>query len=111
LSWPGPDPAKGAAFNVRGRTIRAGNDMQGVWGLFRLLEAGEVERSSEDSIGVTWRLPADDARVFIEIRPAHPDSPLFDSQDHSPTPRLFRLLRSSTVNAPHRIAGGQGCTP
>jgi type VI secretion system protein ImpL len=110
LSWPGPEPAKGAAFSVRGHTIRAGNDMQGVWGLFRLLEAGEAERSGEDAISVTWRLPADDVRVFIELRPAHADSPFFDSQDHATTPRLLRLLRGPNVNAPHHIVGAQtGC--
>jgi type VI protein secretion system component VasK len=111
LSWPGPEPAKGAAFSVRGHAIRAGNDMQGVWGLFRLLETGEVERSGEDAISVSWRLPADDVRVSIELRPAHGDSPFFDPQDHGNTPRLMRVLRGSSVSAPHRIANGQGCAP
>jgi type VI secretion system protein ImpL len=114
LSWPGPEPAKGAAFSVRGHAIRAGNDMQGVWGLFRLLETGEVERSGEDAISVSWRLPADDVRVSIELRPAHGDSPFFDPQDahdHGNTPRLMRVLRGPSVSAPHRVANGQGCAP
>jgi type VI secretion system protein ImpL len=107
LSWPGPEPARGAAFSVRGQTIRAGNDIAGPWGLFRLIEGGEVQRSADDTISVTWQLPADDVRVWLELRPSHSESPLFDASG-----RLYRLLRGTNVAAPRRISGAQaGCAP
>jgi type VI protein secretion system component VasK len=109
LAWPGPDPNRGAAFSVRGRTIRAGNEMAGPWGLFRLIETGDVQRSGDDAISVKWRLPADDIEVWIELRPAHPASPWFDAQERS-TP--LRLLRGIGVTAPRRISSAQSvCTP
>jgi type VI secretion system protein ImpL len=110
MTWPGPDPSRGASFSVRGRAIRAGNDIEGQWGLFRLLESGEVTRSGDDTISVVWRLPADDVRVWIEVRPSGGSGRLFDAPDRSA--RLLRLLRAGGVSAPHRIAHNQAaCTP
>jgi type VI secretion system protein ImpL len=115
LAWPGPDPNRGAAFSVRGHTIRAGNDMTGPWGLFRLIEAGDTQRSGDDAISVKWRLPADDLEVWIELRPARADSPwlaAFAAQERSGPPRPLRLLRGTSVPAPRRISSAQSvCTP
>jgi type VI protein secretion system component VasK len=107
LSWPGPEPARGASFTVRGRAIRAGDDHPGVWGLFKLLEAGTAQRASEDTIGVTWRLPTEDVAVWIELRPNNSESPFFDRGDRAQEPRILRVLRGPTVPAPHRIASSQ----
>jgi type VI protein secretion system component VasK len=78
-----------------------------VWGLFRLLEAGTVNRSADDAVAVTWRLPTDDVAVFIELRPNTALSPFFDRDDHSREPHVLRLLRSPHVPAPRRIATHQ----
>ena len=112
LSWPGPEPTRGASFMVKGRTIRAGNDIEGVWGLWRLLETGAVSRASDDAISITWRLPTDDVAVWIELRPAVANSPFFDRDDRQHEPKLLRLLRGSSVPAPRRIAASQPvCKP
>ena len=97
---------------VKGRTVRAGNDIEGIWGLFRLLETGAVSRASDDAISVTWRLPTDDVTVWIELRPAVANSPFFDRDDRQHAPKLLRLLRGSSVPAPRRIAASQPvCKP
>ena len=112
LSWPGPEANRGASFMVKGRTVRAGNDIEGIWGLFRLLETGAVSRASDDAISVTWRLPTDDVTVWIELRPAVANSPFFDRDDRQHAPKLLRLLRGSSVPAPRRIAASQPvCKP
>jgi type VI secretion system protein ImpL len=106
LSWPGPEPERGASFMVRGRAIRGGDSIEGVWGLFRLLEKADVTRGADDSISVIWRMPADDVRVWIELRPSGGGGPFFDPGDRS-GPRLLRVVRVSGVKAPHRIAKNQ----
>jgi type VI secretion system protein ImpL len=112
LTWPGPDPNKGAAFSVHGHMIRAGNDMTGPWGLFRLIETGKLQRSGDDAISVKWRLPADDLEVWMELRPARAPSPWFDAQERGARLQFLRLLRGAGVAAPQRISGAQGaCVP
>jgi type VI secretion system protein ImpL len=107
MTWPGPEPARGASFTARGRTIKAGTEFEGLWGLFRLLETGTTSRASDDAISVTWRLPSDDVAVWIELRPSSAVSPFFDPSDRNPQPKLLRLLRGPNVSAPHRIANSQ----
>ena len=112
LSWPGPEPAKGASFMVRGRNVRAGNEIHGTWGFFRLLETGAVARVSEDTVSVTWRLPADDVAVWIELRPNHAQSPFFSRDDRARDQKLLRVVRGAHVPAPRRIAASQAvCKP
>jgi type VI secretion system protein ImpL len=112
LSWPGPEPAKGASFMVRGRNVRAGNELHGIWGFFRLLETGAVSRVSEDTVSVTWRLPADDVAVWIELRPNHATSPFFSRDERARDQRLLRVVRGAHVPAPRRIAASQAvCKP
>ena len=111
LTWPGPDPERGAAFSVHGRMIRAGNDIAGPWGLFRLLETGKLERSGDDALSVKWRLPADDLEVWLELRPARAPSPWFDAQERTSL-QFLRLLRGTAAAAPHRVSRAQtACTP
>jgi type VI secretion system protein ImpL len=112
LSWPGPEPAKGASFMVRGRNVRAGNEIHGLWAFFRLLETGAVSRLSEDTVSVTWRLPADDVAVWIELRPNNASSPFFSRDERARDQKLLRVVRGAHVPAPRRIAASQAvCKP
>ncbi|HET8934281.1 MAG TPA: type VI secretion system membrane subunit TssM [Polyangiales bacterium] len=112
LSWPGAEPAKGSSFMVRGRNVKAGNEIAGIWGFFRLLETGAVGRVSEDTVSVTWRLPADDVAVWIELRPNNATSPFFNREEHGRDQRLLRVVRGTHVAAPRRIAASQSvCKP
>jgi type VI protein secretion system component VasK len=112
LSWPGPEPARGASFMVRGRDVRAGSEIPGVWGLFKLLESGYASRVSEDTVSVTWRLATDDVTVWIELRPNQATSPFFSRDERSRDQRLLRVVRGAHVSAPRRIAASQPvCKP
>jgi type VI secretion system protein ImpL len=112
LVWPGPEPAKGASFTVRGTGLRAGNEMAGLWGLFRLLESGEVQRGADDAISISWQIPSEDLRVVIDLKSARAEAPFFDVRDRAPQPRLFRALRGPGLAAPRRIASAQpSCSP
>jgi type VI secretion system protein ImpL len=112
LSWPGPEPARGASFQVRGRNVKAGSEIPGVWGLFHLLETGAVSRLSEDTVSVKWRLQADDVAVWIELRPTQATSPFFDREERAREQRLLRVVRGAHVPAPRRIAASQAvCKP
>jgi hypothetical protein len=97
---------------VRGRNVKAGNEIAGIWGFFRLLETGAVGRVSEDTVSVTWRLPADDVAVWIEVRPNNATSPFFNREEHGRDQRLLRVVRGTHVAAPRRIAASQSvCKP
>jgi type VI protein secretion system component VasK len=97
---------------VRGRNVKAGNEIPGTWGFFRLLETGAVGRVSEDTVSVTWRLPADDVAVWIELRPTNSTSPFFSRDEHARDQRLLRVVRGAHVPAPRRIAASQAvCKP
>jgi type VI protein secretion system component VasK len=112
LTWPGPEPAKGASFMVRGHNVRAGQEISGVWGLFQLLEGGAVARVTDDTVSITWRLPADDVAVWIELRPTSAISPFFSRDEHARDQRLLRVVRGQHVTAPRRIAASQPvCKP
>jgi len=112
LSWPGPEPMRGASFMVRGRNVRAGNEIAGTWGMFKLLETGAVSRVADDTVSVTWRLPADDVAVWIELRPKSAVSPFFDRDERGRDQQLLRVVRGSHVPAPRRIASSQPvCKP
>jgi type VI protein secretion system component VasK len=112
LSWPGPEPTRGASFMVRGRNVRAGAEIPGLWGLFKLLESGAVGRVADDTISIKWRLQADDVAVWIELRPNNAVSPFFSRDEHSRDQRLLRVVRGAHVSAPRRIAASQAvCKP
>ena len=97
---------------VRGHNVKAGNEIGGIWGLFRLLETGAVSRVNDDTISITWRLPADDVAVWIELRPNNAASPFFSRDERARDQRLLRVVRGQHVTAPRRIAASQPvCKP
>jgi len=109
LSWPGPDPARGAALSVRGRDIQTNREIEGVWGLFRLLESGSLARTAHGAIAVTWRTPTRDVPITIEVRTDSALSPLFGPQnmgEHGSVRGLSWLHDKRTL-APRRIARTQ----
>lgn len=108
LSWPGPQAARGSAITARGRSVRS---QAGAWGLFRMLEHGTSARTADDAISVTWRL-ADDAALWIDLRPESSVSPFFDLQALSSQPHLLYVTRAASAQVPQRIALGQPpCKP
>jgi type VI secretion system protein ImpL len=111
MSWPGKDSEAGAGFVARGANgMQERAKQEGVWGLFRLLEAGTVTRPSNQSFTVAWQLRTHDVTLKVEFRPARLESPFFGVPGHAGEPQLLQPLRDKGVLVPKQIThSGQSC--
>jgi type VI secretion system protein ImpL len=104
VSWPGTDPLAGAAFVVRGANgMNEQAKQEGTWGLFRLLEAGTVTRSSSKVFSVAWQLQTHDVTLKVDFRPVRSESPFFGVPGRTDRPRLFQPLRTPSGLPPAQI--------
>jgi type VI secretion system protein ImpL len=109
LKWPGEGKTHGATIRVRGsQNLSETIQQEGDWGLFRLLEAGQLAASSSSRIfAVTWTLSSRrDVQITFDIKPSRTDAPFFGT---SRSDKLLRSFRGSDVAPPHAIAQGGGC--
>lgn len=98
MSWPGEDPAAGAALEVRGAGgMREVITQEGDWGFFRLLASGRA-RQSGSTFTVTWQLQSHGVDVQMDFRPRG-SSPFFQ-------PTLLGLFRGAELMAPAEIVTG-----
>jgi len=114
LSWPGTDPMRGAALSVQGRDLQTNREIEGVWGLLRLLESGSMVRTPHGTLAVTWRTPTRDVPVTLELRTDSALSALFAPQNIGERGSIRGLgwLHDIRVLAPRRISRTQRlCRP
>ncbi len=101
FQWPGDGSEMGASIRVKGIGVNEFIPSQGEWGLFRLLEDGELQSSSGRSFSVGWKLSSIDEMVKIEIRPARSATPFFGPAGRT---KLLNLFRGKSVSPPGVIA-------
>jgi type VI secretion system protein ImpL len=53
MTWPGPEPEDGARLGAPGTD---GLAVQGIWGIFRILDQGKLGKSSDGSPQMRWKL-------------------------------------------------------
>ncbi len=113
LSWPGENPAEGAAFIVRGANgMHERVRQDGEWGLFRLLEAGTVTRQSDRLFSVGWRLQTHGVDISMDFRPKRGQSPFYGVPGREKKKKLMHPLRIPAAEVPLRILrGGERCQP
>ncbi len=101
FQWPGDGSKMGAALRVKGAGVNEYIPSDGEWGLFRLLEDGQVLAGKGRSFTIGWQLSSVDQMVKIEFRPARSASPFFGPGGKT---KLLNLFRSSGVKPPSVIA-------
>ena len=112
LSWPGRSPSQGATLEVRGSGgIRAKIDLEGEWGLFRLLERGKIRRERGESFTVVWNLQGYDLEIAMEVRPVRGDSPFFGVSGRDRSPAFLAPFRAGDAALPRDlIPGSRDCS-
>lgn len=100
FQWPGDGSKMGAALRVKGAGVNEYIPNDGEWGLFRLLEDGQVLAGKGRSFTVGWQLSSVNEMVKIEFRPARSASPFLGSGGS----KLLNIFRSSGVKPPSVIA-------
>jgi type VI secretion system protein ImpL len=109
LKWPAEGRSQGAALRVRGpNNLSETIPREGEWGLFRLLEVGQLSVITTRDFTVTWPLNSHPARITLHIRPKRTASPFLGLSRRSGS-GLFQSFRGSDVTPPHAIARGGGC--
>jgi type VI secretion system protein ImpL len=111
LSWPGKQPAMGASIQVRGANgMNERISQEDAWGLFRMLEAGTVTRSSSRTFTVAWQLQTHDVTLKVDFRPTRGESPFFGLPGQSNKPVFLDPVRTPAATAPKVIVtGGKPC--
>lgn len=118
--WPGTGQAHGAKVRARGLDgLDEVIEQDGEWGLFRLLEAGEVRGSPEARVfSVEWRMRdrtgpnGEPLTVGLDIRPVSNNNPFMGipRQGNSTTARFLLPFRAPGLDAPHPISNpGRSC--
>jgi type VI secretion system protein ImpL len=110
LSWPGKQPAMGASIQVRGANgMNERISQDDAWGLFRMIEAGTVSRSSSRTFTVAWQLQTHDVTLKIDFRPTRGEAPFFGMPGAS-KPVFLDPVRTPAAQAPKVIVtGGKPC--
>lgn len=113
LSWPGDQPAAGALIQIRGANgMNERISQDDAWGLFRMLEAGTVTRSSSRAFTVAWQLQTHDVTLKIDFRPTRGESPFFGLPGQEGKPVFLDPVRTPAAMAPKVIVTGhKPCTP
>jgi type VI secretion system protein ImpL len=110
MVWPAQGKAPGALLRVR---LAGGREetlqQEGDWGLFRLLESGQVvgEPGIRD-FATSFRFPSLGVSVVLDFRPARGDSPFFGPR-RGGKPKLFTSFRSSLAPPPSIARGSPAC--
>lgn len=118
--WPGTGQNHGAKIRARGLDgLDEVIEQDGEWGLFRLLEAGEVQGSPEARVfSVQWRMRdrtgpnGEPLTVGVDIRPLSNNNPFMGipRQGNSTTARFLLPFRAPGLEAPHPISNpGRSC--
>lgn len=112
LSWPGKQPAAGASLIIRGANgMNERISQDDAWGLFRMIEAGTITRSSSRTFTVAWQLQTHDVTLKVDFRPTRGESPFFGVPGQSDKPAFLEPVRTPTAMAPKVIvAGAKPCT-
>jgi type VI secretion system protein ImpL len=112
LSWPGEKPEDGASIVIRGangmhEVIR----QEGVWALFRLIEAGTVTSPGGGRVfTVAWQLQTHDVTLKVDFQPKRGESPFFGVPGRSKDPEFLEPVRNHGADAPKQISnGGRPC--
>ncbi|HKU42436.1 MAG TPA: type VI secretion IcmF C-terminal domain-containing protein, partial [Polyangiales bacterium] len=111
LSWPGDKPEAGASLVIRGangmhEVIR----QEGVWALYRLIEAGTVTAGGGRVFTVAWQLQTHDVTLKVDFQPKRGESPFFGVPGRSRDPEFLQPVRNAGVQAPKQIvSSGRGC--
>ncbi|MEY4581697.1 MAG: hypothetical protein RL701_6400 [Pseudomonadota bacterium] len=111
LSWPGPDPAAGAALVIRGANgMQERIKQDGPWGLFRLLEAGTLRPEAGRTFSIAWQLQTHDVTLVVDFRPKRGESPFLGVPGHTPSQKLLAPVRVAGVYPPKAmVSGGRPC--
>jgi type VI secretion system protein ImpL len=111
LSWPGEKPEDGASIVIRGangmhEVIR----QEGVWALYRLIEAGVVTSGGGRVFTVAWQLQTHDVTLKVDFQPKRGESPFFGVPGRSNHPDFLEPVRNKGVEAPRQITNtGKAC--
>ena len=104
LTWPGSDPHAGAFIQVRGANgMHERVNQDGVWGLYRLIEAGTVTRTSATVFSVAWQLRTHDVIVRMDFRPKRAESPFFPRAGSGRTLSFLSPVRERAGHPPAQI--------
>jgi type VI secretion system protein ImpL len=92
-------------MRVRGAAIDEIIQQDGEWGLFRMMDKGNVSASpGERFFTVRWRLRTQND-VIVDVRPARAENPFIGE-----TGRALEVFRNSGVDAPRSVSpGGPAC--
>lgn len=112
MSWPGKEPAAGAAIQMRGANgMNEKISQDDAWGLFRMIEAGTVTRSSSRTFTVAWQLQTHNVTLKVDFRPTRGESPFFGMPGSSAKPVYLDPVRAPSAMAPKVIVtGGRPCS-
>jgi type VI secretion system protein ImpL len=104
LTWPGEKPEAGASFVLRGANgMNERISQDNVWGLFRLIEAGTITRSSSRTFTVAWQLQTHNVTLKVDFRPVRGESPFFGIAGRVQKPVFLQSVRTEGVPAPRAI--------
>lgn len=111
LAWPGEKPEDGASIVIRGangmhEVIR----QEGVWALYRLIEAGSVAAGGGRVFTVAWQLQTHDVTLKVDFQSKRGESPFFGVPGRSAHPDFLEPVRARGVEAPKQITNsGKSC--
>ena len=111
LAWPGEKPEDGASIVIRGangmhEVIR----QEGVWALYRLIEAGSVAAGGGRVFTVAWQLQTHDVTLKVDFQAKRGESPFFGVPGRSAHPDFLDPVRNRGVDAPKQITNtGKAC--
>lgn len=105
MTWPAQGKAPGAVLRVR---VAGGREetlqQEGEWGLFRLLESGQVSgQPGLRDFTVGFQFPASGVTIVLDFRAARSEAPFFGARRGKA--RLFGPFRSG-IAPPATIGGG-----
>lgn len=110
IVWPAEGDGAAAALEVRGAAFSEVIRQEGAWGLFRLLERGQIKGSADAGVfTVTWVFrDHGDLPVTVRIRPTRAESPFFGVPGRGGGP--MSPFRAVGLTLPRRLAlAGPGC--
>jgi type VI secretion system protein ImpL len=112
LTWPGENPALGAAIVIRGANgMQERIKQDGPWGLMRLLEAGSLRPGAGRTFTVSWQPQTHDVTLQIDFRPKRGESPFLGVLGRGEAPVLLQPVRAKGVAVPKQITQGKACRP
>lgn len=104
FKWPG-DGAAGATLTAIGHVGRGGEEREGEWGLFRLLEEAKIKAlPGQRTFVAEWDFTAAGiGRVRLKFRPKRADTPFFGLGGRK---RFMTIFRTKNLNVPRSVTAG-----